>query len=63
MLNINDRIPEFVDMQVLTLSLPAYNGMIVHRLSAVDDDVIPQPLTFRLIDESGVFDIKSTTGN
>jgi hypothetical protein len=61
--NINDRIPEFVNLKVLSLRLPAYKGMIVDRLHAVDYDIIPDELAFSLTDQSNIFDIHKTSGN
>ena len=60
--NINDRIPKFVDLKILSLRLPAYQGMIVERLKAKDFDVVPDELTFEMEDQLGVFDIHPRTG-
>ena len=60
--NINDRIPEFVDLKILSLRLPAYQWMVVGRLKAKDFDVIPDELTFEMEDQLGVFDIHPKTG-
>ena len=60
--NINDRIPKFVDLKILSVRLPAYQGMIVERLKAKDYDVVPDELTFEMEDQLGVFDIHPKTG-
>ena len=61
--NINDRIPEFVHLKILSLRLPAYEGMIVGRLQAVDYDVVPDELSFSLTDQNDIFDIHEKSGN
>ena len=60
--NINDRIPEFVDLKIMSVRLPAYEGMIVGRLKAKDYDIVPEELVFELPDQNEVFDVHPKSG-
>ncbi|XP_066917747.1 protocadherin Fat 1-like [Clytia hemisphaerica] len=61
--NINDRIPGFVDLKIMSVRLPAYEGMIVGRLKAKDYDIIPEELIFELPDLNEVFDVHPKSGD